>query len=597
MKARHFGILLLLGVSVVPLSVSGWLMIHRAERTALSEVRRGNQRVAERAARRVSAYVDSEIDRLRALSATLSDSIGLSAAKTSQVLKNYRILYPHLRALDAFAPRCRPLGFGAVDDQPRHACDDLAVTEALTDRVYRGSVALTHDFAMTMTIGVPLDIAGETVGALVADVDLVGLWPAVNEVHVGQSGRARLVAADGTLIAHGDPEERRRVFLRETDPFAAKVRAGGDQGARYPDSQGREVLAVSAHLHDPDWLLIVEEPVAEAFSGSALMSRDLLGIVAVAAVVAVVLGLVVGGLPVRSLERLRAHAHRLGSGDFEARVALPRLPELRSLAQAMNDMGARLKELQETIRANERLTTFAQVASGLAHDLMGPITDVWTACDEAVKGQRSADDVRQLLAPAAERHLPKLARFVTDLRRLARKGTVPMDLAQIEPVQLSQEVIRDIASDARWKELGIEFAVTGHAPLFIADRSLFERALINLVKNAADACAEKEINGEPGLAYAVAIDVSEDPQTNIVFTVTDTGRGIEPERLADLFKNELKSTKHTTGVGLGLSVVRQVAHAHGGHLRADSVVGQGSTFRIIVPKVPPTDENLDELSD
>src|SRR5688572_30919136 len=100
MKVAHFGILLLALVGALPLSVSGVTTIRRAEQTALEEVKRGNSRVAARAASRLSSYVDEEIKLLRTIGTSFTPAVHSSASQRERIIKNYRISFPELRELD-----------------------------------------------------------------------------------------------------------------------------------------------------------------------------------------------------------------------------------------------------------------------------------------------------------------------------------------------------------------------------------------------------------------------------------------------------------------------------------------------------------------
>jgi signal transduction histidine kinase len=397
-------------------------------------------------------------------------------------------------------------------------------------------------------------------------------------VRAGQTGYARLIAASGTLIAHGDPEERRRVFLRQEDTFAPVIRAANpDIGARYQDSQGRDVIALAATVPSVGWMVIVEQPVAEAFRGAQLMKRDLYLIAGIMAALALVVGLFIGRSPVRSLELMRQQANAIARGNLDVRVPEQGMDELRQLAEALNEMAQELTRLHAEIRAKERLSTFARVAAGLAHDLQTPLESVRGACD-LVLARPDESAARDLLRSAAEVHLPRLHRYVRDLRRLAQDGKVPLELASIDPLALAERVARDAGQSPKW--MGVKFKAEGNAAHIWADESLLARAISNLVANGADACM-----GRPPPFGTVTISVKDaDAGATLVVAVSDTGVGIPTDRLADILVNDFRSNKRNSGVGLGLGVARHVAASHGGEIIAHSEAGKGSTFEIRIPR-------------
>src|SRR5262249_32321177 len=163
------------------------------------------------------------------------------------------------RSLDIVAAKgCQEIVTSRLGGNLISRCGEPAVDAGMAKKTYLGPVYLSKDFAPIMTYGVPLEMACRLLRLTVADRDMVALWDAVKEIRVGQTGYARLITADGTLIAHGDPEERRRVSLREKDPFAQTIRgAAHTGGTRYNDSQGRDVIAESADVPDVGWTVIV----------------------------------------------------------------------------------------------------------------------------------------------------------------------------------------------------------------------------------------------------------------------------------------------------------------------------------------------------
>jgi signal transduction histidine kinase len=581
MTLRRFGLILLAAVGVVPLALAGFLMINRARETALHEIRTGNQRVAVRAASQLAQFADQQAGILKTLAAPLSKSARAAPDQVRRILKNYRIIYPNLRTLDivGFGKGCHEAATSRIEEPLEDRCGQEAAERSLAGEVYMGPISLSSDFTPVMTMGAPLEIAGELLGGAIAEIDMVAIRETVKEIRVGTTGFARLVGPDGTLISHGEPEEMRRVFLREKDPYIDRIRAApAGLGARYDNSQGNEVIALSATVPGLGWTVVVEQPISEAFRGANLMSSALAWTTLGAAIVAMLLGLLVGGPPLRMIKQMRAHAGLVAKGQLDSRITpLPRIKEIRELAVDLNRMTGELARLHDEIKSRERLNTFARVAAGLAHDLQTPIESVRGACD-LMLAKPDDETALELLRSAAQNHLPRLHRYVRDLRRLAHDGKVPLELASVNPRALAERAAADAGTSPKW--MGVEFVAEGEARGIWADESLLRRAVGNLVANAADACVMRR----PPTGR-VTIRVSDSADGGLLnVDVIDTGVGIPADKLADLLIHDFRSSKRNSGVGLGLGVARHVASSHGGTVTADSVEGQGSTFRITLPR-------------
>ncbi len=573
MRVRAYGLMVLGAAGVLPMVAFGYLAIGRSQETAIQEARQGNRRLATAIAGRIGAYLDNE---KRLLDGAGMASLLAQPREAQLFLDAFALTYPHVH--DIVIYQGEQVHAGRAADAESEALRRRAVGGSVAwSPVRRASTGQSGPFAHTIAVAEPIVVAGRTEGVLVAHLDLVGLWPPVNAVHVGKHGFARLVAADGQLLAHGDPEERRFVFRDDPEAELALV-AAAREGRIARNQHGQSILATAANVPGTDWMVTIEQPVAEAYAAANAMRRDLWILVVVALVVVLLVGLLLGRRIVKPLERLRAHTRLLGRGELEVRIdPHTSIGELRELAEGMNEMAASLAQLEQDARARERLTTFARIAAGLAHDLRLPIEAVRTACDAMVANPGDAGAV-ELVRTVHRRDLPRLKEFVDDLRMLSQRGAGSLQAEQVDPAQLAGDVVQHLAGYAKWR--GTQFAAEGTAPPIEVNRKLLRRALFNLAANGADAC------GVTGPGGKVTISVSE-RNDQVCFEVSDTGAGIDPERLPSLLAGDFASTKRSSGIGLGLGVVRHVAEVHNGHLSVESEVGVGTTFRLTLPPCEP----------
>ncbi len=575
---RAVGVVLLLAVGVVPLAVFGWLALRRSERTAIQEVRRGNQRVAEQVAGRIEAYLRRERQMLAAIGVAAVQA--RSPGDAAVLLEGYSLEYRHLHDLIIY----RDGAAWAADAlaRPSAASHELAAQasagKAVSSTVRPPDRAGAGGFAHTMTIAVPLRVAGQLRGALVANVDLVGLWDPVNRVRVGERGFVRLLSGDGELLAHGDPEERRYVF--NADPAVDQALVAAARGGELADNQaGERVVAVVADVPGTDWKVLVEQPVSEAFAPARAMRRDLLVIGAAALLVALIAGVAVGRRVVRPLEQLQAHTRVLAGGDLAARAVVPtRIAEVAALASSLDEMAGALHRLQEEARTRERVTTFGQVAAGLAHDLRLPIENLQAACSRVLKA-REDPGAWALFEKMVLLHLPRLQEYMADLVQLSREGEIDRRMEKVDLAAVAREVAEAAAADQRFQ--GVGFQVTGSASPLWVNRSLFRRALHNLAANAARACFRSG-RKDAGVTFELA-----DAGDRVQLRVVDAGTGMTPEQRERILAGDFASGERQSGIGLGLGVVRHVIQGHGGTLTIESEVGKGSTFTIVLPHIEP----------
>jgi len=216
-----------------------------------------------------------------------------------------------------------------------------------------------------------------------------------------------------------------------------------------------------------------------------------------------------------------------------------------------------------------------------SHELKTPVTAIQTLAEAlAVTVVREPDRTARLvdqLGLEAER-LARLLHDLLDLRRLEERGPlerVPVDLADLARQVLAEQVPR---ADQAQVELSLE--APDHA--MVAGVAGDLRVIVkNLVGNAVQ-------YNRPGGSVHVTIEPRDGQQ---VLTVADTGIGIprqDEQRIFERFyRVDAARSRETGGTGLGLSIVRHAVERHGGSIRVDSLLGEGTTFLVSLPVEPP----------
>ncbi len=233
-----------------------------------------------------------------------------------------------------------------------------------------------------------------------------------------------------------------------------------------------------------------------------------------------------------------------------------------------------------------RLRRFDELKNDLvatvAHEFRTPLTSLRMAIHLCVEGTVGPVTEQQLdLLTAAREDCERLQRIVDDLLDLARvrAGLLELSPTPVDVAALLEQALAGVRSAAEQAGVKLEArAEPGSAPL-VADRERLELALQNLLSNAVRHTTR-------GGSVSLLAAPSED---GVRFSVSDTGEGVAPEYLPRLFDRFFRVPGgHGGGAGLGLSIVKDVAEAHGGTVGVESVPGQGSTFWLSVPATART---------
>ena len=287
-------------------------------------------------------------------------------------------------------------------------------------------------------------------------------------------------------------------------------------------------------------------------------------------------------LELRTLESLRQPLidHHSAVAEAERRNALLQEANTKLLLAALS-----AQELQTASQeAQQRQTRFLGV---LAHELRGPLTPISNAA--AILGKISAEaPLLSRVQSIIERQVANMSRLVEDLLDMSRVDTGKLRLA-MEIVDMNQVIddtvqARRPSMDIRLQQFVVslprtEFRVRGD-PVRLA------QILGNLLDNASKYTPPQ---GEIHFSAAVADDT-------LVLTVADTGIGITAEALPTIFEPFVQEPHATLfnggGLGIGLTVVRELVEGHGGHVTAISAgQGLGSRFIVTLPLAPAADDS------
>lgn len=270
----------------------------------------------------------------------------------------------------------------------------------------------------------------------------------------------------------------------------------------------------------------------------------------------------------RPIEDLSATAARLARGDLSARAVPPPVDdELADLTVAFNDMAASLEHTEDTRR---------RLLSDLAHELRTPLSTIEGYLEGLTDGVvEPTDQTWTTLQDAAGR----LRRLVDDVGLVSRaeEGRLDLDLQPTDVVTLVDAAVSAARGTYDRAGVTLEAAVEpGLAPVELdADRA--HQVLANLLDNARR-------HTPAGGRVTVRADGS---RHGVTVTVADTGEGIAREQLPHVFERFYRgdaARRAGAGSGIGLTIARAIARAHGGDLTATSPgAGRGSTFALRLP--------------
>ena len=231
----------------------------------------------------------------------------------------------------------------------------------------------------------------------------------------------------------------------------------------------------------------------------------------------------------------------------------------------------RQRQMQKELLANERLAAVGKLAAGVAHELNNPLTGILTFAEDLLLEADEDDDFREDYELIVNETM-RCRRIVRDLLDFSRQKAPVREEADLNGV--IRRTVTMVERQASFHDILFELDLARELPRIKIDPGQIQQAILNLVINARDAM---ESGGRIRISSGVDPDGRE-----VIIRVADTGSGIEPEALQEIFEPFFTS-KGDQGNGLGLPAVVSIAQAHGGAVDVDSTPGEGTTFRLVFP--------------
>jgi signal transduction histidine kinase len=245
------------------------------------------------------------------------------------------------------------------------------------------------------------------------------------------------------------------------------------------------------------------------------------------------------------------------------------------LGQEVRHLREELARKNAELRRRERLAALGEMAAGVAHEIRNPLSGIRLFASLLGRDLQSQPSELRMVEKISK-CVGALDEIVSDILHFGRPTTPnpsPVELGPVvrEAVELASSRVRDAA---------VRFDVGAEVDdvEVISDASLLQRALINLLINAAEAAIPVRGKSRDGV---VGVHVDHNTTDRIAIRIEDNGPGISADLMDRIF-NPFFTTKDK-GTGLGLAIVHQIAETLGGSIRASNQAGGGAVFTLLIP--------------
>lgn len=604
--------------------------------------------VARDAANTVSSFILQKFDKLET-GIRLSDIINADKGKQKLILERLMGSEPSFRQIVLLDIQGNELVSTSrlsqvLSKQVVNYSDNAIMVKVKNGEKYISSVyvdEITSEPMIVMAVPVK-DLFGNLQNVLVAETNLKFMWDLVGGIKIGEGGLSYVVDKQGNLIAFSDISRvlkgENLLQLKEVYEFAKMNESINMNDVSISKGiQGNYVVSTHVHLSMPDWAVVTELPVLEAYRNVIWMLEISAGIMIMGFLLAIVSGFYLSGRIIKPIIKLRDVAIEIGKGNLNTKIKIETKNEIGELASTFNQMlhdlkksrkkvqeysrGLERKVKQRTWELSEKVRQLTKTESALlnmtedmneankklvetqrelkrslqglkeldvekdkfisiaAHELKTPMTAIHGFA-QLLTNEKIIKDVgaRNKYLGIIGEEIKRLSKLVTDVLELSRSdiGTLKLSIEEVDIPVIVERVKESLIQMVRNKGLKLNLTLAQNLSIIKTDKEKLEQILINLISNAT------KYTERGGIKIGVAREGN-----YIKFTVADTGIGIPRKHFKHMFKRfyqiDSPLTRKVGGSGLGLSICKEYVEALGGKICFKSKAGKGSTFYFTLP--------------
>ncbi len=433
----------------------------------------------------------------------------------------------------------------------------------------RAKLGSTIIFAVGLTVVLIFLILGYALRGSSQDTDRLALLRVARRSAAGAltTVPSRVIVVrttfDGTVLTPSEPPSGMPAF---TDGMVHVGTVNGLEYAVVPVVEQGTVIQLVYAVHPAPGVGVFAR-VTETFRFLTDFWWQFLLAGALAAGIALVVARWLARGMTQPLRDMAAAAHRMETGDYSTRVRTRSRDEVGQLATAFNRMSAELENLEQSRR---------DLLANVSHELKTPITAIRAHLENLLDGVEQPDPRTLQVMLAQTERLGRLIEQLLELSRL-ESGELPLQREELALAPLVTRVLSEIDVARSDRGVAVDSELPDDLPFVDADPERVHQVLFNLLDNA--------VRFTPS---GGAVTVSAHRHNGSVeVRVADTGAGIPQEHLPRLFERFYRAdparSREDGGTGIGLAIARSVVEAHGGHIHAESELGEGSVFTFDLP--------------
>lgn len=275
------------------------------------------------------------------------------------------------------------------------------------------------------------------------------------------------------------------------------------------------------------------------------------------------------------IDKLKAGAVKIASGDLDYRVEVTSGDEYEDLADAFNDMSSKLKKSRAMMLQTAKMSTIGQMGAGIVHEIGQPLTAI-SGYAELLQMCTAPEKSRRYLGIICE-ETDRLREIIAKFRTFTRASDERYDKVSIS--EILHNTLKLMDHQFKVNNVDHELEIGDHLPTVYGDKNGLQQVFLNLINNAVDALEEKQKDERK-----IRIRATSNGDA-VRIEIADNGCGIPEEIQQSIFDPFFTTKGEDKGTGLGLSIIGTILQKHNASIQLASDVNHGTCFTISIPAI------------
>ena len=562
----------------ISLFVLGFMLIKTSKGAVRNSVLRDYEEIAGSGAREINKFIEQPQNLLINTAGLIANipphDIETQKFLIYQLITDYPALFEHISINNLKGQELVCSDLIASDRKTKYPQPNMFREVLTTQKPCISKAYFSDEHFPYITIAVPVKRLNQLERVLTAEVKLNCIWKIVSEINL-KHNQVFLVDEQGYVLFHN---EEKKVYQKKNLKHSQAVQSVLDGKKGSVEETEGQWLSAYAPINPLGWGLVIRQPLKAAYAFAFRMQKAAVAIIAVAILMAILSSLLIARWIVHPIKELTEVTEKVAAGDLDQKIKSQRNDEIGRLITSFNEMTTKLKKARQL----EKLSNVGVATSKIAHELRNPLVALKTFIQLLPKRYQNEKFIAEFneTVPQELARLEKMLGTLTNFSAEQRLYLKEYDIVSL--MKNSLELFRERITQ---QKVNITTAFEPDNVNLLIDNDRIKQVFINLIQNAIEAMPDGgnlTINSKICLdGYNPKHNSLSEKQKVVEIKISDNGCGMDGHTLNNAF--EPFYTSKRGGLGLGLTISKEIIEQHQGIIQVESQKDKGTTFTIKLP--------------